>query len=65
MGRKRAQRVPRRRSAGWLVALGLVAAGVLAFVLWPRGTAYAEFVEGGRPTVIFVWSEPTPQNPHV
>ena len=63
--RGRARRSSFRRSSGWLAALGLLAAAILAFVLWPRGTAYAQFVEGGRPTVVFVWSEPTPQNPHV
>lgn len=53
-----------RRSAGYLAALALAAAAAAAFVLWPRGPVYAEFVEAGRPTVVFVWSDPTPHHPH-
>lgn len=64
MGATHARRPWYRGYAGWLLAAGLVAAAVVAFVAWPRGPVYADYVEGGRPTVVFVWSDPTPHHPH-
>jgi len=63
--RKRKQaRIPwYRRYRGWLAA-GVLLAAVLVVLLWPRGPAYARYVDGLRPTVVFVWSEPSPEMPH-
>jgi hypothetical protein len=35
-----------------------------AAVLWPRAPAYAQYTDGVRPTVVFVWSDPTPDHPY-
>lgn len=62
---RRRTRVPcYRRSAGWLVAAAVVLVGLGAFLLWPRGPVYADYVDGVRPTVVFVWSDPTPHHPY-
>lgn len=53
-----------RRSAGWLIAVVLVMVGIGAYLKWPRGPVYAEYVDGVRPTVVFVWSDPTLHHPH-
>ncbi len=53
-----------RRNAAWLVAAALAAAAVTAFFAWPRGPVYADYVDGVRPTVVFVWSDPTPHHPY-
>ena len=64
MARKRAARPWYRGIGGWLIAVALAAAAVAVFLAWPRGPVYADYVEGGRPTVVFVWSDPTPHHPH-
>ncbi|HEV8352748.1 MAG TPA: hypothetical protein VGR24_00965 [bacterium] len=63
MGRRR-KRVPWYGRA-WLWA-GVLAVVVLvgAAVLWPRSPAYAQYTDGVRPTVVFVWSDPTPHHPY-
>lgn len=53
-----------RRASVWAVAGGTVLAALAAVVLWPRGPVYAEYVDGVRPTVVFVWSDPTPHHPY-
>lgn len=53
-----------RRFAGWMIAAGILIAAVAAFLLWPRGPVYADYVDGRRPSVVFVWSDPTPHHPH-
>lgn len=53
-----------RRFAGWLLAGGVFIAALAAFILWPRGPVYADYVDGARPTLVFVWSDPTPHHPH-
>ncbi len=60
---RRQARVPWcRRGAGWVVALLVALAGIGALVLWPRGPVYAQYTDGVRPTVVFVWSDPTPHH---
>lgn len=55
----------RRRSyGGWIVAIVVVLVGIATFVLWPRGPVYAQYADGVRPTVVFVWSDPTLHHPH-
>ncbi len=65
MARKR--RKPKRpwyaRYRVWLAA-GVVLGAVVVVLLWPRGSAHAKYVDGVRPTVVFVWSDPSPQMPH-
>ncbi len=62
MRRARREATPRRRAA-WLIPLAVAVAGTAAFVLWPRGPVYGDYVDGARPTVVFVWSDPTPHHP--
>ena len=64
MARGRRRVVWYRRSAAWLVAGGVLFAALAAFMLWPRGPVYADYVDGARPTLVFVWSDPTPHHPH-
>lgn len=47
-----------------MIAAGIVIAAAAAFLLWPRGPVYADYVDGRRPSVVFVWSDPTPHHPH-
>lgn len=56
-------RVPWFRRTGWLIG-GVLAAAVVVLLLWPRGPVYADYVDGMRPTVVFVWSDPTPHHPY-
>ncbi len=61
--RKRRQ-VPWYRSpAVWVVA-AVVVAGIVAVLMWPRAPVYAQYTDGIRPTVVFVWSDPTPHHPY-
>lgn len=53
-----------RRNMAWLIAAVVAAAGVVVFFAWPRGPVYADYVDGVRPTVVFVWSDPTPHHPY-
>ncbi len=53
-----------RRYAGWLIAAVVATAVVIAVLVWPRGPVYADYVDGVRPTIVFVWSDPTPHHPH-
>jgi len=64
MARGRRGRPWCRGPAGWLLAAGLVAAAAAAVLLWPRGPVYADYVDGRRPTLVFVWSDPTPHHPY-
>lgn len=59
----RGPRPEARRYAGWIITLVIGIAGIAAFLLWPRGPVYAEYVDGVRPTVVFVWSDPTVHHP--
>jgi hypothetical protein len=61
--RSRTRTKPWYRRAGWPLALivGVVTAGTILF--WPRGPVYANYVDGTRPSVVFVWSDPTPHHP--
>ena len=52
-----------RRNAGW-IALAVLVVAVGAFLFWPRGAAYARYADGVRPTVVFIWSDPTLHHPH-
>ncbi len=54
----------RRSNRGWIVAVVVVLAGIAALVLRPRGPGYAQYADGVRPTVVFVWSDPTLHHPH-
>lgn len=54
----------RRSNVGWIVAIVVMLAGIATFVLWPRGPVYAQYADGVRPTVVFVWSDPTLHHPH-
>ena len=63
MSRRRRQVSWYRRNAGWLASLAIAIVGIAVFVLWPRGPVYAEYADGVRPTVVFVWSDPTPHHP--
>jgi hypothetical protein len=60
-GRNRTR--PWSRRAAWPLGLILAVATLGAIVLWPRGPAYAGYVDGKRPSVVFVWSDPTPHHP--
>lgn len=53
-----------RRYGAWLIAAALAAGAVAAFLTWPRGPVYADYVDGVRPSVVFVWSDPTPHHPY-
>ena len=63
MNRRRKQVAWYQRSMGWLAALGIAVVAIAAFMVWPRGPVYAEYVDGVRPTVVFVWSDPTIHHP--
>lgn len=60
----------RRQTTAWYrrpwvwAAFVVVIAGLGAALLWPRTPAYAEYTDGVRPSVVFVWSDPTPHHPH-
>ncbi len=60
------QAIATRRGSnrGWIIAVVVVLAGIAAFVLWPRAPVYAQYADGVRPTVVFVWSDPTLHHPH-
>ena len=61
---RRRGKVPwHRRNTGWIALAALVLV-VGAFLFWPRSAAYAQYVDGVRPTVVFVWSDPTLHHPH-
>ena len=47
-----------------LTQISELLAALAAFMLWPRGPVYADYVDGARPTLVFVWSDPTPHHPH-
>jgi len=64
MSRRREQLPWYRKGAGWIIAFLVALAGIAAFMLWPRGPVYAHYADGVRPTVVFVWSDPTPHHPH-
>lgn len=53
----------KRRAWIWAAVL-VVVAGVGAALLWPRASAYAQYTDGVRPTVVFVWSDPDPHHPY-
>lgn len=54
---------------GWICvtagAAVVIVIGIGAAFLWPRTPAYAQYADGVRPTVVFVWSDPSPSHPHV
>jgi|GEM_PF-6023686 len=62
-GRRKRSHPSSRRSGAWLLAAAVVVAAV-AYVSWPRASAYAKYADGSRPTVVFVWSDPTPHHPY-
>lgn len=62
MARRHGARPWYRGRAGWGVALALLT-GAAALFTWPRGPVYADYADGRRPTVVFVWSDPTPHHP--
>lgn len=62
-GRRRKPAPWFRRNVWWVTGTVLVL-GVAIFLFWPRPPAYARYTDGVRPTVVFVWSEPTPHHPH-
>ena len=63
MSRRRGKAPWHRRNGGWIALAALVVA-VGVFLFWPRTAAYARYVDGERPTVVFVWSDPTLHHPH-
>lgn len=63
MRRRRVRGSWYRRNAAWIaLGVGVLVMGVV--LLWPRQAAYARYADGVRPSVVFVWSDPTPHHPH-
>jgi len=61
--RRRIRPRPWYRRSAWSLGLSIAALAMGAVLLWPRVPAYADYADGRRPSVVFVWSDPTPQHP--
>lgn len=52
------------KTVAWIIA-AIAVAGLMVVLLRPKTAVYAQYADGVRPTVVFVWSDPSPSHPHV